>query len=150
MPQSLARIIVHVVFSTKDRRPMLIPAARPKLFAYLAVVGRDLGCEVYRAGGVEDHVHLGIDLGRTITVADFVKKVKQTSSLWLKEQDGVSSKFEWQAGYGAFSIGQSQLQGLVEYIDGQEAHHRKRSFQEEYRELLAKYGVEGDEKCLWD
>ncbi len=126
------------------------PAIRPALFGYLASVGRDLGCEVFRVGGVADHVHLAVDLSRTVTVADFVKKVKQTSSMWIKEQSGGPRRFEWQAGYGAFSVGQSQLQGLVDYIDGQEEHHRKRTFQEEYRALLTKYGVEADERYVWD
>jgi REP element-mobilizing transposase RayT len=129
---------------------MLISEVRPRLSAYLSTIGRDLGCEVFRVGGEADHVHMAVDLGRTMTVADLVKKVKQTSSVWLKEQDGVTSKFEWQAGYGAFSIGESQLQSLVEYIDRQDEHHRKKSFQEEYREMLAKYRIECDEKYLWD
>ncbi|MFC7335585.1 transposase [Haloferula chungangensis] len=82
-------------FSTKDRRSLLTDSVRSKLFAYLAAVGRDLGCEVYRVGGVADHVHLAIELGRTTTVADLVKKVKQTSSVWLKEREGMPSTFEW-------------------------------------------------------
>lgn len=88
MPQSLARILVHVVFSTKHREPVLSPEIRPKLHGYLATVGCELGCEVFRVGGVADHVHLAIDLGRTIAVASFVQKVKQTSSVWLKELSG--------------------------------------------------------------
>lgn len=150
MAQSLARLLGHVVFSTKNREPNLTENVRPRLFGYLASVGRDLGCEVYRVGGVADHVHMAIDLGRTVSIAEFVKKVKQTSSAWIKEQTDGSKKFEWQAGYGAFSIGQSQLNALIKYIEGQEEHHRLRSFQEEYRELLKKYDVEGDERYLWD
>ncbi len=149
MAQSLARLLIHIVFSTKHREPSLSEALRPRLFAYLATVGRDLGCEVYRAGGVADHVHLGIDLSRTLTVADFVKKVKQTSSVWIKEQTG-NQAFEWQVGYGAFSLGESQLTKLTDYIDHQEEHHRHRTFQEEYRALLVKYGVKADERYLWD
>jgi REP element-mobilizing transposase RayT len=132
MPQSLARILVHVVFSTKHREPVLLPEVRPHLFGYLASVGRDLGCEVFRVGGVADHVHLATDLGRTITVASFVQKVKQTSSVWLKEQRGGPHHFEWQAGYGSFSVGQSQLDSLLGYVDKQEEHHRKVTFQDEY------------------
>ncbi len=150
MPQSLARILVHVVFSTKNREPVLYSEVRPPLFGYLAAVGRDLGCEVFRVGGVADHVHMAIDLGRTVAIADFAKKVKQTSSVWLKEQSGGPRHFEWQVGYGAFSVGQSQLAVLVRYVDRQEAHHRKQTFQEEYRKLLAKYGVEADERFVWD
>ncbi len=149
VPQSLARLLIHVVFSTKNREPVLSADVRPALFSYLAAVGRDLGCEVFRVGGVVDHVHMAMDLG-TVTIAEFVKKVKQTSSVWLKEQPGGPRHFEWQAGYGAFSVGQSQLAALVRYVGRQEAHHRKQTFQEEYRKLLAKYGVEADERYVWN
>ena len=150
MPQSLSRILVHVVFSTKNREPMISPALRPALFGYLAAVGRDTGCEVFRVGGVSDHVHLAIDLGRTVSIAEFVKKVKQTSSLWIKEQPDGPRHFEWQAGYGAFSVGQSQLDALLVYIERQEERHRKETFQEEYRALLARYGTTVDERYVWD
>ena len=150
MPQSLSRILVHVVFSTKNREPSLLPAVRPALYGYLAAVGRDIGCEVFRVGGVADHVHLAIDLGRTIAIADFVKKVKQTRSVWLKEQPGGPRHFEWQAGYGSFSVGQSQLNALLRYIDRREVRHRKETFQDEYRALLARYGTTPDERYVWD
>ncbi|WP_240963773.1 IS200/IS605 family transposase [Luteolibacter luteus] len=124
MPQSLARLIVHVVFSTKNRARFLTNEIRPHLFAYLATVGRDLNCEVFRIGGVEDHLHLAVGLSRTVSIAEFVKRIKQSSSVWMKDQSGVSPNFEWQAGYGAFSLGQSQLEGLVKYIESQQEHHR--------------------------
>ena len=149
MSQSLARILIHVVFSTKNRDPMLLDAIRPRVFAYLATVGRDLGCEVFRVGGMPDHVHLAVNLNRTISVAELVKKVKQTSSLWMKEQ-GLNPRFEWQAGYGAFSIGDSQVEALVHSIDNQKTHHRTKTFQEEFRAMVAKYGMVGDERYLWD
>jgi putative transposase len=150
MPQSLSRLLVHIVFSTKHREPWLDGPSRPPLFAYMAEVGRDLGCEVFRVGGVADHVHLAVDLSRTLTTADFVKKVKQTSNVWLKRRLMLHSGFEWQAGYGVFSLGQSQLSKLTDYIDRQEEHHHRLSFQDEYRGLLAKYGVTPDERYLWD
>lgn len=150
VPQSLARLIVHVVFSTKSRARLLTDEVRPHLFGYLASVGREMGCDVFRVGGVEDHIHMAIGLSRTLAISDFVKKVKQSSSFWIKEQSGIRRAFEWQAGYGAFSLGQSQLETLVDYIDRQEEHHRTRTFQEEYRGLLAKYGVEADERYVWD
>jgi REP element-mobilizing transposase RayT len=96
-----------------------------------------------------DHVHLAVGLSRTVSVAEFVKKVKQTGSVWMKNEGG-NHRFEWQAGYGAFSIGESQLQALVRYVENQESHHRVKTFQEEYRELLGKYGVKGDDRYLWD
>lgn len=149
MSQSLARILIHVVFSTKNREAIITDAIRPDVFAYMAAVGRDLGCEVFRVGGMPDHVHLAVGLSRTISVADFVKKVKQTSSVWMKDDGGIS-QFEWQAGYGAFSIGESQLPALVRYIENQAEHHRVKTFQDEYRAMLAKYSVQADERYLWD
>ena len=102
-------MIVHEVFSTKYRTPFLTIGVRPRLFASLATVGRDMSCEVFRVGAVEDHMHLAVDLARTVSVAEFVKRVKQASSVWMKRQPGVSPDFEWQAGYGAISLGQSSL-----------------------------------------
>ena len=150
MPQSLARILIHIIFSTKNREPWLTESLRPRVFAYLATLGRDQGCEVYRVGGVADHVHLAVELGRTITVADLVKTVKSLSSAWIKREGDRHAGFFWQTGYGAFSVGSSQLQTLTDYIDHQEEHHRTRSFQEEYREFLHKYAVEYDERYVWD
>ncbi len=150
MPGSLSRILLHIVFSTKNREPWLDGEIRPRAFGYLAEVGRDLGCEVYRVGGTADHVHLAVLLSRTLAVAEFVQKVKRTSSVWVKDHGSRHSGLSWQAGYGAFSLGVSQLAVLTKYIDGQEEHHRKVGFQVEYRRLLAKYGVDSDERYLWD
>ena len=150
MPQSLARVVVHIVFSTKNREPWLDDELRPRVFAYLAEVGRDHECEVYRVGGMPDHVHLAVQLGRTISVANLVKVVKQTSSVWIKREGRNHGGFAWQAGYGAFSVGVSQLPALVEYIDKQEEHHRAKGFQEEYRGFLKRYGLDYDERYVWD
>lgn len=150
MSQSLSRILLHLVFSTKNREPWLDSDLRPRVFAYLAEVGRDMDCTVHRVGGMADHIHMAMELPRTMTVADFVKKVKSASSIWIKEHGGHHSGFSWQAGYGVFSLGASQLQSLTEYIDRQEAHHRVKGFQEEYLEFLRKYGVACDERHLWE
>ena len=150
MPQSLAHILVHLVFSTKDREPWLGPAHRPSLHAYLAEVARNTGCGCHRVGGVLDHVHLAITLSRTVTVASLVETVKTSSSKWLKTQLPTMSRFAWQRGYGAFSVGPSDRDALCSYIDNQEEHHRTRSFQDEYRTFLMKYGVTYDERYVWD
>jgi putative transposase len=150
MPQSLSQVILHVVFSTKDRRPLLHPAIRPGIHAYLATVCRDCHCPAYRVGGTADHVHIATRLARTLAQAELVEKIKKTSSVWIKTQGEQYGSFFWQAGYGAFSIGWSQFGGLVRYIDGQEQHHRTQTFQEEYRKLLRKYHVEFDERYVWD
>jgi putative transposase len=150
MPQSLSQVILHVVFSTKERRPWLDPDIRPRMHAYLATVCRDCGCEAYRVGGAVDHVHIAARLSRTISQADLLEKIKKTSSAWIKEQGQQYQGFFWQAGYGDFSIGWSQLDDLMRYIETQEQHHHKRTFQEEYRDLLKKYHVEFDERYVWD
>jgi REP element-mobilizing transposase RayT len=150
MPQSLSQVLVHLVFSTKDRKKFLDAAIRPRMHAYLATVCRDNDCEAYRVGGTEDHVHLAVRLGRTVSQAELIEIIKKTSSAWIKEQGDVYREFYWQRGYGAFSIGFSQLDALIHYIDNQEAHHRTKTFQEEYREMLNKYNLEFDEKYVWD
>ena len=150
MPQSLSQVILHVVFSTKDRRPWLDPVIRPRLHAYLATVTRDCGCEAYRVGGTADHVHLAGRLARTVCQADLLEQIKKTSSVWVKRQSSRYAGFFWQGGYGDFSIGWSQLGDLIGYIDRQERHHQTQTFQEEYRDLLRKYHVDFDENYLWD
>lgn len=150
MPQSLSFLLIHVVFSTKDRAPLLDHEIRPRLHAYLATVARDADCECFRAGGVADHVHLAIRLSRTVTTAKLVETLKNSSSKWLKTQSPELAAFAWQRGYGAFSAGPSDLDALVHYIDHQEEHHRTRTFQDEYRAFLTKYGVNHDERYVWD
>jgi REP element-mobilizing transposase RayT len=150
MPLSLAFILVHVIFSHKDRNPVLQDSVRPELQAYLATVARNAGCECYRVGGVADHVHLAIRLSRSVDIAKLVAELKASSSKWLKTQSPSLAKFAWQRGYGAFSVGPADLDMLVGYIDAQEAHHAKYSFQDEFRAFLRKYGVEFDEQYLWD
>jgi putative transposase len=150
MPQSLSYLLIHVIFSTKDRAPIINSSVCPALHAYLATVARNAGCECYRVGGVADHVHLAIRLSRTITIAHLVVELKTSSSKWIKTQSSALERFAWQHGYGAFSVGPSDLDGLRAYIDGQEEHHRTRTFQEEYRAFLKRYGVEYDERYVWD
>jgi putative transposase len=150
MPQSLSQVILHIVFSTKERRPWLDPKIRPRMHAYLATMCRDCECQAYRVGGIADHVHVATRLARTISQADLLERIKKTSSTWIKGQGDQYAGFGWQAGYGAFSIGWSQMEELLRYIDHQEQHHRLRTFQEEYRNLLRKYGVEFDERYVWD
>ena len=148
VPQSLTFLLIHIVFSTKDRLPAIRPDVQPNLHAYLAVVARNLGCECFRVGGVADHVHLAVGLSRTLTVADLVSELKTSSSQWMKTQN--VQDFAWQRGYGAFSLGRSDLDALVRYIDMQEQHHRKVDFQDELRAILERYGVACDERYLWD
>jgi putative transposase len=150
MPQSLARVLVHLVFSTKGREPFLSPGIRTELHPYLAVVLTNDGCPSLQVGGVEDHVHLLFGLSRTRTIAQVVENVKTSSSRWLKTKGPALADFHWQNGYGAFSVSQSLADEVVDYIRRQEEHHRTRTFQEEYRRLLERYGIEFDERYVWD
>jgi len=150
MPQSLSLNLLHLVFSTKDRMPLLKPDIRPQLHAYLATVARHGDGECFRVGGVADHVHLALRLSRTVALADLVSELKTSSTKWLKEQAPAFSKFSWQRGYGAFSIGPEDLDAVIAYIDGQKEHHRTKTFQDEYRGFLRHYGIEFDERYVWD
>ncbi len=151
MPQSLAKILVHVVFSTKDRRPFLRDQPlREELHRYLGGILTQLDCQPIIVGGVADHVHLLATLSRTGTAADLVKEVKRGSSLWLKTKDPELKDFAWQSGYGIFSVGFSQVETVRGYIAGQEAHHRQISFQDELREFLKRYEIGFDERYVWD
>jgi hypothetical protein len=122
----------------------------------LALKGRDIEDnhgpipEAYRVGGVADHVHIACTLPRTVPVSKLLEEIKKSSSAWIKQQASTSRGFAWQAGYGAFSLGQSQLDALIAYIDGQDEHHRKRTFKEEFVEFLKRYGVDYDERYVWD
>jgi len=151
MPQSLAKILVHTVFSTKDRRPSLCDRAlREEAHHYLGGILTHLDCQPLKVGGVEDHVHLLCALSRTCDAATMVKEVKRGSSLWLKTRGPELNDFAWQNGYGIFSIGFWQLGAVRDYIAGQEEHHRKTSFQDEFRQLLHRYEMAFDERYVWD
>ncbi len=150
MSQSLSLVIVHLIFSTKEREPFLREFLRTDMHGYLATIARDTGCQCYRGGGVADHVHLAIRLTRTISIADLVEHIKIPSSKWAKRQAKELSKFSWQHGYGCFSISPKNLDALVKYIDHQEQQHQRRTFQDEFRAFLEKYGVEYDEAFVWD
>lgn len=149
MPQSLSQIYVHLVFSTAGREPLIVTDVQPLLHAYLAGTLNAIGSPAVVIGGTSDHVHLLFRLSRTMTVSEVVKSVKVESSKWMKENGAVPS-FAWQAGYGAFSIGASQVKPVIHYIQTQEKHHAQRSFQEEYRRFLELYGVSYDEAHVWD
>ncbi len=151
MPQSLAKILVHTVFSTKERRPFLRDKSlREELHHYTGGILNQLDCQPIIVGGVEDHVHFLCALSRTCEAADMVKEVKRGSSLWLKTKGPDLRDFAWQNEYGIFSIGFSQIEAVRDYIAGQEEHHRKVSFQDELRALLKRYAVEFDERYVWD
>jgi len=150
MPQSLARILVHLIFSTKDRAAVLAPAVRPELQAYFVGILANLECPCLEVGCVADHAHLLFILRRTLSPADVVEEVKKGSSKWLKTRAAALRNFHWQNGYGAFSVSASSEARVRAYIRGQEAHHRKVTFQDEFREFLQRHGVPFDERYVWD
>jgi putative transposase len=150
MPQSVSKVILHVIFSTKNREPCLDFDVRSRVHAYLATVCRDLGADFVRVGGVVDHVHIVTSLPRSISQAELIENIKKVSSKWIKTLDARYRGFFWQRGYGAFSVSPSQLEGVLRYIETQQEHHRTRTFQEEHRELLRRHGVDFDERYIWD
>jgi REP-associated tyrosine transposase len=150
MPQSLSKVILHIIFSTKNREPWLDSGVRSRMHAYLATICRDVDADFVRVGGIADHVHIVTTLPRTVSQAQLIEQIKKTSSKWIKGFNARYHGFFWQRGYGAFSVSPSQLDAVLEYINKQQEHHRTRTFQEEYRELLHKHGVDFDERYVWD
>jgi REP element-mobilizing transposase RayT len=150
MAQSLSNILVHLIFSTKDRWPWIRPEVEGKLYAYLAAVCRSCGCPSVLIGGTQDHVHILSALSRTATVAELLEQIKKSSSKWIKTKGPEYRPFAWQGGYAAFSIGQSNVEAVKQYIARQREHHRAVSFQEELLRFLTKYRVAYDERYLWD
>jgi putative transposase len=148
MPQKLSFNLVHIVFSTTRRAPLINATMMSDLHAYLAGTVRTLGCDCFRVGGIADHVHIALKPPSTKTAAKIVSEIKTGSFAWMK-QEGVAT-FAWQRGYGLFSVGPADLGALVQYIEGQEAHHRKRDFQEEMRAFFEKYHIAFDERYVWD
>ena len=150
MPQSLSAVYIHLVFSTKDRRPLLRDkATREALHAYLGGISKQLECAPIQIGGVEDHVHILARFGRTITQAEWVKELKRVSNAWLKERGRDYVDFEWQGGYADFSVSKSNLEQVKQYIAGQEEHHRKRNFEQEFVTLLRNCGIAYDERYVF-
>lgn len=147
MPQSIVKILIHIVFSTKDRRPLIPEEMQASLYAYISGIIKNNKGRMIIAGGIADHIHLLVSIGR-MDISELIGDIKRDSSKWMKE-NGVKG-FYWQRGYGAFSIGQSQVEGVSKYIAGQKKHHAKQDFQDEFRALCSKYDVEIDERYCWD
>ena len=150
MGQSLAKVYLHVVFSTENREPVLAEPWRDELFNVLGGAANNLECQSLIVGGTADHIHVLYQLGRTISISDSVGKIKSTSSLWVNQTRGLAMPFHWQSGYAAFSVSQSNIEAVREYIRRQPDHHARESFQDELREWLRRYEVEWDERYLWE
>jgi putative transposase len=150
MAQSLAKILIHIVVSTKNHHPFLDSAIRPELYAYLAGIFKANGSHAIKIGGVENHIHIFCTLPKSISLADLIEEFKKSSSKWVKTKGPQYELFYWQNGYGAFSIGQSDADRLIKYIETQEEHHRTKTFKEELRAFLEKYKIPYDERYIWD
>ena len=151
MPQSLTQIFLHIVFSTKLRAPFLRDKPfREQTHAYLSGICNNLGCPSIIVGGVEDHIHILCRFGKSIALEDLLRDMKRDSSKWIKKENPKLADFHWQSGYGAFSISPSHIAGLTGYIRNQEEHHRQESYQDEFRRICKKYGLEIDERYVWD
>lgn len=147
MPQSLARVLIHIVFSTKNRARLIKPEFENELYGYIHGIIENNGSKLIIAGGVEDHIHLLVSIGRSVTIGELVGDIKRDSSKWMK---GRSQSFYWQNGYGAFSVSESNVEAVIRYIRNQKKHHRRQDFRAEYRALMRKHRLEIDEKYCWD
>jgi putative transposase len=148
--QSLAKNLVHLIFSTKNRQPCLSAGLRPKLHAYIAGILKEWQSPGNQIGSVEDHVHILFVLSKNHALCKVIEEVKKGSSKWVKTQEAALATFHWQNGYGAFSVSQSNVPTVTRYIERQEEHHRKVSFQDEFRAFLRRHGIEFDERYVWD
>lgn len=150
MPQSLAQVYVHIIFSTKGRYPLINESIEPELFAYMGDTIKRCEGVPFLINGTADHVHLLSSLPRTMSLSKYIEEIKRNSSRWIKTKGSQFEKFAWQSGYGAFSVSSSRKDSTVRYIAGQKDHHRAVTFKEEFIAFLEKYGIEYDERYLWD
>jgi putative transposase len=150
MAQSLVKNYLHIIYSTKERKQYIDDEIENELFNYIGGTCKKLDCQPITVGGYLDHVHILCQLSKKITLIKLVEEVKTHSSSWIKTKDTRFKDFYWQSGYGAFSVTPSEIDKLIDYIQNQKQHHQKRSFQDEYRLILKRCGVEFDERYVWD
>ena len=149
MAQTLVSLLVHIVFSTKNREPFITPEIEPKLFSYVGGILKNHESRLLDVGGTPDHLHPLISQSKNASLSSLMKDVKKDSSLWIKTKDRQFRNFHWQDGYGGFSIGKSDIPRLKEYFASQKEHHRRRTFKEELIGFLDEYGIAYDERYLW-
>ena len=149
MAHTYTHLLVHVVFGTEERAPLIAPELRGELFAYMGGTLREMGTVLLAMNGVPDHVHMLVSVPASLAVADLVRAVKANSSRWIHERWPERRKFAWQQGYGAFSVSESATAQVERYISEQEQHHRTLSFEDEFRALLSKHNIAFDERYLW-
>jgi REP element-mobilizing transposase RayT len=150
MAQSLVKNLIHLVYSTKNRQALIAREHRDRLFAYQAGIYQQWDSPALVIGGMEDHVHALFALSKNHPLIKIVEEVKKGSSKWAKTDGPKYSEFFWQAGYGAFSVSQSNVEEVQRYIENQEEHHRKMTFQDELRALFRRHGIDFDERYVWE
>jgi REP element-mobilizing transposase RayT len=150
MPSTHSNLLYHLVFSTKNRLPLITPNLQEELYRYLGGIIRGEGGILLEIGGINDYVHLLAKFNPSRSVSDMLGDLKANSSRWVNDKKMKLRKFGWQEGFGAFSVSESQVPAVTKYIQSQEKHHRKQTFQAEYIELLNKHNIGYDERYLWD
>ena len=150
MAHTYTNLLTHVIFSTKERKPLIDTELKPRLCSYMGGIIRELHGMALGINGTVDHLHLLVALPPDLAVADALRVLKTNTSRWVHEEWPHRRTFSWQAGYGAFSVSQSNIGAVMRYIAGQEEHHQKVSFKEEYLEFLKRHGIEYDERYIWD
>ena len=150
MPQSFVCLNCHVVFSTKNRAPLIDPDLAPRLYSYIGGIVHNAGGSLVTAGGVPDHLHLIVSLGKMMSTADAMRVIKSNSSGWIHDTFPEMRHFAWQTGYGAFAVSYSNLEQVKCYVAGQQEHHRVRTFKEEFIALLKRHNIEYDERYIWN
>ncbi len=149
MAHTYYQLLYHLVWSTKERRPLITLDSQERLHEYLGGTFRDMRCHPILINGMPDHVHVCVEIPPTTSLSDLMKNVKVSSTKWVKQHFPTSKNFEWQEGYGAFSVSPSNKEAVFAYIKNQEAHHRKYDFKEEFLLLLKNHGIQFEEKYLW-
>ena len=151
MSQSLTKLYAHIIFSTKDRFPFLTEESlRTEVHAYIGGILKTLDSPPVIIGGVADHIHVLCQISKNHSASKIIGELKRVSSLWIKTKRDMLTKFHWQNGYGAFSIGRSELNVVRAYIENQEEHHRTKTFQDEFRNFMQEYGMDFDERYVWE
>jgi len=150
MSQSLVKNYLHIIFSTKYRQRLISNAVEDELYAYIGGLCKKMDCQPIKIGGYENNVHILCMLSKMMTLIKLMQEVKSASSRWIKTIHPHLQNFYWQDGYGAFSVNPSETEIVIRYISNQKVHHQKLTFQDEYRAYLKKYGVEYDERYVWD
>jgi REP element-mobilizing transposase RayT len=149
MANTYSQIYIHTIFSVKGRQKLISKNFKDELYKYITGIIRNKGQKLLQIGGISDHIHLLIGIEPDIAISDLIKEIKKSSTIHINKNKWTAGKFYWQDGFGAFSYSKSQISSVANYIENQESHHKKKSFEEEYKEILEKFGVEYDEKYLF-